>query len=57
MFYKNLHLKLSVFRILEEQTEALKKKKIDQMMQKIDIIIAGKKQKLLKQGLTGNNSY
>lgn len=38
--------------VLAEQTEALKKRKIDQLSQKIDIIIAGKRQKLLSKGVT-----
>lgn len=39
-------------RIMEEQSEALRKKKIEQLSQKIDIILAGKKQKLLSKGIT-----
>lgn len=39
--------------VLSEQTEALRKRKIDQLSQKIDIIIAGKRQKLLSKGVTG----
>ncbi|XP_075978832.1 tRNA splicing endonuclease subunit 34 [Anticarsia gemmatalis] len=35
-----------------EQIEALRKRKIEQMSQKIDIIIAGKRQKLLSKGIT-----
>nr|XP_021181616.2 tRNA-splicing endonuclease subunit Sen34 [Helicoverpa armigera] len=38
--------------VLAEQTEALKKRKIEQLSQKIDIIIAGKRQKLLSKGVT-----
>lgn len=38
----------------EEQVQTLQKRKVDQLMQKIDMIVAGKKQKLLKQGLPGN---
>ncbi|KAH9637178.1 hypothetical protein HF086_016200 [Spodoptera exigua] len=39
-------------KVLLEQTEALKKRKIEQLSQKIDIIIAGKRQKLLSKGIT-----
>ncbi|CAH1638715.1 unnamed protein product [Spodoptera littoralis] len=38
--------------VLMEQMDALKKKKIEQLSQKIDIIIAGKRQKLLSKGIT-----
>lgn len=38
--------------VLSEQTEALRKRKIEQLSQKIDIIIAGKRQKLLSKGIT-----
>lgn len=37
---------------LSEQNEAMKKRKIEQLSQKIDIIIAGKRQKLLSKGIT-----
>ncbi|KAL0871959.1 hypothetical protein ABMA27_004402 [Loxostege sticticalis] len=39
-------------KVLEEQLEALRKRKIEQLSQKIDIIVAGKKQKLLSKGIT-----
>lgn len=42
-----------VFRVIEEQSEALKKRKIEQLSQKLDIIVAGKKKKLLSKGITG----
>lgn len=42
-----------VNRVLEEQSEALRKRKVEQLSQKIDIIMAGKKQKLLSKGVTG----
>ncbi|XP_026730983.1 tRNA-splicing endonuclease subunit Sen34 isoform X1 [Trichoplusia ni] len=38
--------------VLSEQTEALKKRKIEQLSQKIEIIVAGKRQKLLSKGVT-----
>ncbi|KAJ0178307.1 hypothetical protein K1T71_006130 [Dendrolimus kikuchii] len=38
-------------KIEEEQSEALKKRKIEQLSHKIDIIVAGKKQKLLSKGI------
>lgn len=44
---------LLLFSVLSEQTEALRKRKIEQLSQKIDIIIAGKRQKLLSKGITG----
>ncbi|KAI5645410.1 tRNA-splicing endonuclease subunit Sen34 [Phthorimaea operculella] len=39
-------------KVFEEQTEAMKKRKIEQLSQKIDIIMAGKRQKLLSKGIT-----
>ncbi|CAH0761161.1 unnamed protein product [Diatraea saccharalis] len=39
-------------RVIEEQTEGLRKRRIEQMSQKLDIIVAGKKQKLLSKGIT-----
>ncbi|XP_053606919.1 tRNA-splicing endonuclease subunit Sen34 isoform X2 [Plodia interpunctella] len=39
-------------RALEEQRQVLRKKKIEQLSQKIDVIIAGKRQKLLSKGIT-----
>ncbi|KAJ2944350.1 hypothetical protein O0L34_g18352 [Tuta absoluta] len=39
-------------KVLEEHTEAMKKRKIEQLSQKIDIIMAGKRQKLLSKGIT-----
>ncbi|XP_073947237.1 tRNA splicing endonuclease subunit 34 [Choristoneura fumiferana] len=42
-------------RILTEQTEALKKRRIEQIAQKIDIIVAGKRQKLLSKGVSDSN--
>ncbi|XP_022128435.2 tRNA-splicing endonuclease subunit Sen34 [Pieris rapae] len=42
-------------RITLEQKEALKKRKIEQLSQKIDIIVAGKKQKLLSKGISDVN--
>ncbi|XP_050664510.1 tRNA-splicing endonuclease subunit Sen34 [Leptidea sinapis] len=38
-------------RVLEDQKVCLKKKKIEQLTQKIDVIFAGKKQKLLSKGI------
>ncbi|CAH2039632.1 unnamed protein product, partial [Iphiclides podalirius] len=49
-FIKSLEQK-----ILQQQAEAFKKKKIEQISQKIDIILAGKKQKLLLKGVTDVN--
>lgn len=40
--------------LLQEQSEALKKRKIDQISQKIDIIMAGKRKKLVSKGISGN---
>ncbi|XP_041987110.1 tRNA-splicing endonuclease subunit Sen34 [Aricia agestis] len=40
---------------LEEQHEALRKRKIEQITQKIDIILAGKKQKMLSKGIKNVN--
>ncbi|XP_068618592.1 tRNA-splicing endonuclease subunit Sen34 [Battus philenor] len=45
-------IKLQESKVLEEQNEAFRKKKIEQISQKIDVIIAGKKQKLLQKGIT-----
>ncbi|XP_026316800.1 tRNA-splicing endonuclease subunit Sen34 isoform X2 [Hyposmocoma kahamanoa] len=42
-------------KVLEEQSEALRKRKVEQLSQKIDIIMAGKKQKLLSKGVTDVN--
>ncbi|CAH0729738.1 unnamed protein product, partial [Brenthis ino] len=42
-------------KILEEQSDALRKRKIEQLSQKIDIILAGKKQKLLSKGIFNAN--
>ncbi|XP_028170199.1 tRNA-splicing endonuclease subunit Sen34 [Ostrinia furnacalis] len=39
-------------RVKEEQTEDLRKRKIEQMKQKIHLIVAGKKQKLAAKGIT-----
>uniref|UniRef100_A0A1E1W6P0 tRNA-splicing endonuclease subunit Sen34 n=1 Tax=Pectinophora gossypiella TaxID=13191 RepID=A0A1E1W6P0_PECGO len=39
-------------KVLTEQTEALKKRKIEQLSQKIDLIMAGKRKKLLSKGIT-----
>ncbi|KAL4707732.1 hypothetical protein ACJJTC_014913 [Scirpophaga incertulas] len=47
-----LHVKKLEERLTQEQTEALHKRKIQELTQKIDIIIAGKRQKLLSQGVT-----
>lgn len=41
--------------LLEEQTQALKKRKIDQISQKIDIIMAGKRKKLISKGISGKS--
>lgn len=49
--------KYFVNRVLEEQSEALRKRKVEQLSQKIDIIMAGKKQKLLSKGVTGIDDY
>ncbi|CAK1586202.1 unnamed protein product [Parnassius mnemosyne] len=49
---EKLNIKNYEQRILDEQTEAFRKKKIEQMSQKIDIIVAGKQQKLLLKGIT-----
>ncbi|CAH2091168.1 unnamed protein product [Euphydryas editha] len=38
-------------KILDEQSEALKMRKINQLSQKIDIIVAGKKQKMISKGI------
>ncbi|CAB3251563.1 unnamed protein product [Arctia plantaginis] len=38
---------------IKEQKEALRKRKIEQLSQKIDIIIAGKQQKLISKGIVG----
>ncbi|XP_026762684.2 tRNA-splicing endonuclease subunit Sen34 [Galleria mellonella] len=42
-------------RVFQEQMKELKKRKVEQMSQKIDIIIAGKRQKLLSKGITDAN--
>lgn len=42
------------YRLLQEQSEALRKRRIEQISQKIDIIIAGKRKKLLAKGMPGN---
>ncbi|CAH0398733.1 unnamed protein product [Chilo suppressalis] len=39
-------------RIVDEQREGLRKRRIEQMSQKLDIIAAGKKQKLQSKGIT-----
>ncbi|KAM3966381.1 tRNA splicing endonuclease subunit 34 [Aphomia sociella] len=39
-------------RVLKEQIDALKKRKVEQLSQRIDIIMAGKRQKLLSKGIT-----
>ncbi|KPJ07148.1 tRNA-splicing endonuclease subunit Sen34 [Papilio machaon] len=46
------NIEISEQKILEEQNEAFRKKKTEQLSQKIDIILAGKKQKLLQKGLS-----
>ncbi|XP_047534527.1 tRNA-splicing endonuclease subunit Sen34 [Vanessa atalanta] len=38
-------------KIIDEQSEALQKKKIEQLSQKIDIIVAGKKKKMMSKGI------
>ncbi|CAG9088087.1 unnamed protein product [Plutella xylostella] len=38
-------------KLLQEQSEALRKRRIEQISQKIDIIIAGKRKKLLAKGM------
>ncbi|XP_060802456.1 tRNA-splicing endonuclease subunit Sen34 isoform X2 [Amyelois transitella] len=48
---QKVEYKAHINRVSEEQKEVLKKKKIEQMSQKIDIIIAGKRQKLLSKGI------
>ncbi|CAK1556241.1 unnamed protein product [Leptosia nina] len=42
-------------RISLEQADALKKKKIEQLSQKIDIIVAGKRQKMISKGIVDVN--
>lgn len=44
---------MTFFSVLKDQIDALRKRKIEQLAQKIDIIVAGKKQKLLSKGITG----
>ncbi|XP_059053935.1 tRNA-splicing endonuclease subunit Sen34 isoform X2 [Achroia grisella] len=48
-------IKIEEQRVLQEQKEALMKRKAEQMSQKIDIIMAGKRQKLLSKGVTDIN--
>ncbi|CAG4979181.1 unnamed protein product [Parnassius apollo] len=49
---EELNIKIQDQRILVEQAEAFRKKRIEQISQKIDIIVAGKQEKLLLKGIT-----
>nr|XP_037869997.1 tRNA-splicing endonuclease subunit Sen34 isoform X4 [Bombyx mori] len=42
-------------KVLEQQASALKKRKIEQLSQKIDIIVAGKKKNLINKGMSDAN--
>ncbi|XP_023946059.1 tRNA-splicing endonuclease subunit Sen34 isoform X2 [Bicyclus anynana] len=52
---QKLELKRINNKTLIEQAEALRKRKIEQLSQKLDIIVAGKKKKMLSKGISNIN--